>query len=159
MALDKELVEFYRRLKRNEIRRLVEITRKLQQKYGPQVADDIAEVLTERAHEKWNSMNKGDANLNALYDLMWANREGIVDKVIEVKEDNKLKIRVTKCFYADEYKKLNAQDLGYKFSCMCEYPAVDVFNPRISFRRHRTLMQDCEHCDHCYIIVEQDEQE
>jgi hypothetical protein len=159
MVTNRELVELYKRLKRIEIRRLVDITRKLQQKYGPQVADDIAEVLTERVHEKWDNMNKGDASLHKLYELMWDKREGIVDKNIEVKKDDELRLRVSKCFYAEEYKKLGAQDLGYKYSCMCEYPAVDVFNPRISFRRFKTLMQDCDYCDHCYKIVKADDEE
>ena len=40
-----EFLEVYKKLKRNEIKRMVDITRRLQQKYGPQVADDIAECL------------------------------------------------------------------------------------------------------------------
>lgn len=155
MVFDKQLVELYKKLKRNEIRMLVDITRKLQQKYGPQVADDIAEVLTEKVHEKWNSMHKDDASLHKLYELMWEKRDGIIEKDVEVKNDDELRLKVRKCFYADEYKKLGAEDLGYKYSCMCEYPAVDVFNPRISFRRHKTIMQSNEYCDHCYRIVKE----
>ncbi len=154
MTNEKEFLELYKTMKRNEIKRLVGITRKLQQKYGPQVADEIAEVLTETAHEKWNSMDKGDAGLAELYKLMWEKRDGVIEREVQVKEDSELRLKVRDCFFAREYKKLNAQDLGYRYCCMCEYPAVDVFNPRIRFRRHNTLMQSSDCCDHCYKIIE-----
>lgn len=155
MANEKDFLELYKKLKKNEITRLVAITRKLQQKYGPQVADEIAEVLTETAHGKWDSKDKGNAGLEELYRLMWEKRDGVIDREIEVKEDNQLRLKVKNCFFANEYKRLNAQDLGYKYCCMCEYPAVDVFNPRIRFRRNDTLMQNSECCDHCYKIVDE----
>ncbi len=155
MANEKELLELYKKVKRNEIRRLVDITRKLQQKYGPQVADEIAEVLTEGAHEKWNRMDKGDAGLEELYQLMWKKKDGVINANVDVKEDSELQLKVQDCFFAKEYKKLGAQDLGYKYCCMYEYPVVDVFNPRIRFKRHNTLMQNSDFCDHCYKIIQE----
>jgi|LSQX01.2.fsa_nt_gb hypothetical protein len=149
-----EFLEVYKKLKRNEIKRMVDITRRLQQKYGPQVADDIAEVLTERAHGKWSLKDKGDAGLKELYKLMWEKKNGIIDHEIEVIKDGELRLRVKDCFYANEYKKLGAQDLGYKYCCMYEYPVVDVFSSRIRFKRNNTLMQSSDHCDHCYRIIE-----
>jgi hypothetical protein len=155
MTNENELLKLYKKLKSNEVRRLVAVTRKLQQKYGPQVADEIAEVLTEDAHDKWNNMDKGDAGLKELYRLMWEKRGGVIEREVVTDEDNQLRLRVNRCFFADEYKKLNAQDLGYRYCCMCEYPVVDVFNPRIRFRRHDTLMQNAGCCDHCYRIIEE----
>jgi len=157
MADEKELLGLYKKLKKNEIRRLVDITRKLQQKYGPQVADEIAEVLTERAHEKWNEIDKGEAGLEELHKLLWEKKDGVIDASVEVKDDNQLSLKVQDCFYAQEYKKLGAQDLGYRYCCMCEYPVVDVFSPRIRFRRHNTLMQNSDYCDHCYRIIQEKE--
>ncbi|HOC08400.1 MAG: L-2-amino-thiazoline-4-carboxylic acid hydrolase [Clostridiales bacterium] len=154
MEYEKELLELYKKLKRSEIKRLVDITRKLQQKYGPQVADEIAEVLTEGAHRKWSLKDKGDAGLEDLYSMVWKKKDGIIDSEVEVKDKGELRLRVKGCFYANEYKKLGAQDLGYKYCCMYEYPVVDVFNPRIRFKRHNTLMQNSDHCDHCYRIIE-----
>lgn len=154
MASDEKLLELYKNLKRKEIKRLVDITRKLQQKYGPQVADDIAEVLTERIHDKWENMDKGNAGMDELYDLMWDRKKYIMESDVEVKGDNELRLKVNRCFYAEEYKKHDAQDLGYKYCCMTEYPAVDVFNPRIRFRRHNTIMQNNNYCDHCYKIID-----
>lgn len=155
MERDKEFLELYKKLKRNEIKRMVEVTRKLQQKYGPQVADEIAEVLTEWAHEKWSLKEKGEAGLDELYEMMWRDKGGVIDSEVEVKDDKELRLRVKDCFYANEYKKLGAQDLGYKYCCMYEYPVVDVFSPRIRFKRHSTLMQNCNHCDHCYRVIEE----
>lgn len=120
---------------------------------APQVADDIAEVLTEGAHERWNKKDKGEAGLYELCELMWERKDDLFDKVIEVRDEDELRLKINKCFFADEYQKLDAQDLGYKYSCMCEYPAVDVFNPRIRFTRSKTLMQDHGYCNHCYRII------
>ncbi|MDD2573854.1 MAG: L-2-amino-thiazoline-4-carboxylic acid hydrolase [Firmicutes bacterium] len=155
MSNERDFLEVYKKLKRNEIKRMVDITRRLQQKYGPQVADDIAEVFTEGAHNKWSLKDKGDAGLEELYKLMWETKNGIIDHEMEIKEDGELQLRVKDCFYAKEYKKLGAQDLGYKYCCMCEYPVVDVFNPRIRFKRYNTLMQNFDRCDHCYRLIEE----
>jgi hypothetical protein len=159
MADNEKLIELYKKLKRNEIQRLVSITRKLQSKYGPQVADDIAEVLTEGVHERWNKMDKGEAGLYELCELMWEGKDDLFDKVIEIRDKDELRLKINRCFFADEYRKLDALDLGYKYSCMCEYPAVDVFNPRIRFKRSRTLMQDHGYCDHCYKIMDKNQRE
>lgn len=155
MSNEKEFLELYKKLKRSEIKRMVDITRKLQQKYGPQVADEIAEVITEGAHEKWSLKDKGDAGLEELYKLMWQKKDGIMDSEVVVKDAGELRLRVRDCFFATEYKKLGAPDLGYKYCCMYEYPVVDVFSPRIRFKRHNTLMQNSDHCDHCYRIIEE----
>ncbi len=154
MTKDKEFIEFYKKIKRNEIKRMVNITRKLQQKYGPQIADEIAEVLTEEAHNKWRLKEKGDAGLEELYKLIWVKKEGVIGQEIETKKTGELCLRVKDCFFASEYKKLGAEDLGYKYCCMHEYPVVDVFDPRIRFTRYNTLMQGSEYCDHCYRIIE-----
>ncbi len=146
--------EFYKKLKRNEIKRMVNITRRLQQKYGPQIADEIAEVLTEEAHNKWRFKEKGDAGLEELYNLIWNKNASIIDHGIESKTAGELCLRVKDCFFATEYKKLGAQDLGYKYCCMHEYPVVDVFDPKIRFTRHNTLMQGSDYCDHCYKVID-----
>lgn len=153
MVNEKELLDIYKKLKKNEIKRMVNITRRLQQKYGPQVADEIAEVLTEEAHDKWSLKEKGDAGLNELYRLIWKKKEGVIDQEIEARGAEELRLKVKDCFFATEYKKLGAQDLGYKYCCMYEYPVVDVFSPRIRFTRYSTLMQGADHCDHCYRII------
>ena len=54
---------------------------------------------------------------------------------------------ITRCAYAEMYKKLGMEDLGFEFSCARDFAMVDGFNPLMTLKRTKTIMQGDEHCD------------
>lgn len=54
---------------------------------------------------------------------------------------------VTRCRYAEMYKELGMADLGVILSCGRDFELVAGFNPRMSLRRTRTIMEGHDHCD------------
>jgi hypothetical protein len=62
---------------------------------------------------------------------------------------------VTRCGYADMYRELGMEDLGYHLSCARDFAMVEGFNPKMRLERTKTLMEGADCCDF-RIRLEQD---
>lgn len=61
-----------------------------------------------------------------------------------------LEFNVTRCKYAEMYRRLGLADLGPILSCSRDGVMIEGFNPDIEFRRTQTLMEGATHCDFRY---------
>ena len=57
---------------------------------------------------------------------------------------------VTRCRYAEMYRRLGLADLGPILSCSRDAAMIDGFNPAIALARTQTLMEGATHCDFRY---------
>lgn len=57
---------------------------------------------------------------------------------------------VTRCRYAELYKKLGISGYGTIFSCARDFALINGFNEKITLRRTRTIMEGADFCDFCY---------
>lgn len=60
---------------------------------------------------------------------------------------------VTRCGYADMYRKMGSGDLGDIFSCTRDFEFSKGFNAKIRLSRTQTIMQGASHCDFRYTLV------
>lgn len=58
----------------------------------------------------------------------------------------KISMNVTKCRYAEMYKKHGMEEFGYLLSCGRDFALVEGFNPKIKLTRTRTIMEGAEYC-------------
>jgi hypothetical protein len=63
---------------------------------------------------------------------------------------------VTKCGYAEMYRRLGLEDLGKLMSCSRDFPRQDGFNPAIRLKRKTTIMEGGERCDFRYVAKMED---
>jgi hypothetical protein len=61
-----------------------------------------------------------------------------------------LEFNVTRCRYAEMYRRLGLADLGPILSCSRDGVMIEGFNSQIEFRRTQTLMEGATHCDFRY---------
>lgn len=61
--------------------------------------------------------------------------------------------RFTRCAWAEIFRRFDAVDIGL-WICEGDGPAAAAFNPRIKFKRTKTLMAGDDCCDHVYYIEE-----
>ena len=61
-----------------------------------------------------------------------------------------LEFNVTRCRYAEMYRRLGLADLGPLLSCNRDGAMIEGFNSQIEFRRTQTLMEGATHCDFRY---------
>jgi hypothetical protein len=61
-----------------------------------------------------------------------------------------LEFDVTRCRYAEMYRRLGLEDLGPILSCGRDGAMIEGFNPAVAFCRTQTLMEGATHCDFRY---------
>jgi len=59
-----------------------------------------------------------------------------------------LSLNVTLCLYAEVFRDMGAEDLGYLMVCHPDHAYARASHPSIRLRRTRTLMQRDDCCDH-----------
>ena len=57
---------------------------------------------------------------------------------------------VTRCRFAEMYRRLGLADLGPLLSCNRDAAMVEGFNPDVTLTRTQTIMQGATHCDFRY---------
>jgi predicted hydrocarbon binding protein len=77
--------------------------------------------------------------------------EGTQDSEIVEEGTDHLSMRVTRCLWAETFKKLGDVEAGYLMCCNCDHEMVRAYNPRLRISRTRTIMQGDDHCNHIFI--------
>lgn len=74
-------------------------------------------------------------------------------KVLE-STGSRFDFNVTRCRYAEMYKELGLDELGYYLSCNRDGSFVEGFSDKISLERTQTIMNGASHCDFRYSLKE-----
>lgn len=61
-----------------------------------------------------------------------------------------LEFNVTRCRYAEMYRRLGLAELGPLLSCGRDAAMIEGFNSAITFGRTQTIMEGASHCDFRY---------
>lgn len=84
---------------------------------------------------------------------LWSQNDALQFDILE-QGKKKFSMNVTKCRYAEMYKYLGIQDLGYTLSCARDFAMVEGFNPKIELKRKQTIMEGADYCDFRLILRE-----
>lgn len=94
---------------------------------------------------------------NTLKDLarlvreFWSKDDAMTVEFLVETEQN-LHLNVTRCEYAELYRKLGVLELGYCLSCSRDDPFVKGLNSQIQLVRTQTIMQGAAYCDFRFIV-------
>jgi hypothetical protein len=69
--------------------------------------------------------------------------------------DTRQVYRFTRCMWAEAFRELKAEDIGFWVLCQGDAALVSSFNPMIGFSRTKTLMMGADCCDHVYYLKTQ----
>lgn len=64
--------------------------------------------------------------------------------------DTRQAYRFTRCMWAEAFRELEAEDIGFGVLCQADALMASSFNPMIGFSRTKTLMMGDDCCDHIY---------
>jgi predicted ArsR family transcriptional regulator len=64
--------------------------------------------------------------------------------------DEGYQLHVTRCPIAEIAKTFNLEKWGFLFHCRGDKAICDGYNPKITLRRTKTLMEGDDYCDHFY---------
>ena len=125
--------------------------------FGTEEALAVAQkVIREDAVRSGRALAR-EAGGNSLQDLMkvvenvWG-EDGTMELENVRLDDGTLSFDVTKCGYAEMYKRLGLEELGSLMSCYRDFPFQDGFNPAIRLSRTTTIMEGGDRCDFQYAV-------
>jgi hypothetical protein len=138
-------------IERKYIEERVRILRELERKYGKEVIRLASEakkkLISKRIKKQYK--DKIPVDLDTFFRIIFGDFEGI-DKIINFtllkKTDKELEVRINKCWYAEIYRKLKAEDIGYSLVCQMDPSMNKVLNPKIKLSRPKMLMKGDECC-------------
>ncbi|MHA2105164.1 MAG: L-2-amino-thiazoline-4-carboxylic acid hydrolase [Candidatus Hodarchaeales archaeon] len=81
---------------------------------------------------------------------IWAEDNAMEMDFLE-ETDSHLSFNVTKCRYAEAYKKNNMTELGVYLSCDRDKPFTKSFNPNFELIRNQTIMEGADFCDFRFV--------
>jgi hypothetical protein len=133
----------------------------MMQRFGEEPAAEVlAEVVRELARKSGSELAKklGDSGLRAFATNLatWTAGDALRLEVIE-NTDDKLSFNVTRCQYAEMYRRLGLEDLGGTLSCLRDFELASGFNPSIRLVRTQTLMEGASHCDFRFEMISEAE--
>ena len=64
---------------------------------------------------------------------------------------------VTRCRYAEMYREMGVEEVGFLLSCNRDGTFVEGYDPRIRLTRTQTIMQGADHCDFHYRMTQGDD--
>ena len=137
------------------------LVRAMMQRFGEEPAAEVlAEVVRELARKSGSELAKklGDSGLRAFATNLatWTAGDALRLEVIE-NTDDKLSFNVTRCQYAEMYRRLGLEDLGGTLSCLRDFELASGFNPSIRLVRTQTLMEGASHCDFRFEMISEAE--
>jgi len=80
----------------------------------------------------------------------WWTAGGALELDVLRDDGQALEFNVTRCRYAEMYRRLGLAGLGPVLSCNRDGSMIEGFNPDIEFRRTQTLMEGAPCCDFRY---------
>ncbi|MEM7293794.1 MAG: L-2-amino-thiazoline-4-carboxylic acid hydrolase [Pseudomonadota bacterium] len=93
----------------------------------------------------------GETSLTSFHQLLpqWkANGALTVEMLAE--SETEVHYNVTRCMYAEMYKKMGLAEIGHILSCGRDGTFCTGYNPNIKLDRTQTVMQGASHCDFRY---------
>ena len=134
-----------------------------QERFGKDETRETAQqVITEIARKQGAEMAAflGSNDLVTFADNKDPWRKGGALDVEEIERSSTAySFNVTRCGYADMYKKMGHGDLGDIFSCTRDFEFSRGFNAKIRLIRTQTIMQGAAFCDFRYTLDSEDAQD
>jgi hypothetical protein len=137
---------------------LVPLVKALQAELGEEQANAIVRKalgdLYRTYGEKWwraqGARNLGEKVASAFE--MFAAGDALEYEVVKKKTPDAFELNVTKCRYAEFYKKIGAPELGFLLTCSADtdFFHAEGFGANVRLTVTQTIMQGASHCDFRY---------
>tara|TARA_Y100001970_G_scaffold253095_1_gene327498 strand:- start:1825 stop:2814 length:990 start_codon:yes stop_codon:yes gene_type:complete len=134
---------------------LIPLIRNLEKEIGKEPAQQLAKnaikEIAEKQGKDFSSMIQRD-DLDGFQSIQETWSGAGEDITYEIIENNKkeFNFNVTKCRFAEMYKQLGAEDLGYILSCGRDFSLSSGYSEDIQLTRTKTIMEGADFCDFRY---------
>ncbi|MFA7249018.1 MAG: L-2-amino-thiazoline-4-carboxylic acid hydrolase [Dehalococcoidia bacterium] len=138
---------------------LIPLIRRMEQEIGRERAHAIArttieEIARDQGHAVAEALQRRDLEGFHYVKDTWSGAGG--DLQIEtLREDAEaLEFNVTGCRFAEMYRRMGAEDLGFILSCSRDFALSEGYSDALHLERRQTIMQGAPFCDFRYRLAE-----
>ena len=137
-----------------EARILAPVINALGDEFGhDQVLEIVRGIITQIAADQGAELaqHMGGNSLEHFVNSLeyWTKDDALEIEVIE-QTDASFVFNVTRCRYANLYKRLGVSGYGTIFSCARDFALIEGFNEKIALTRTQTIMEGAPYCDFRY---------
>ena len=134
-----------------EARILVPLVRAMEKKFGRDAAHALLrQTICSAAHRQGRQLRvaAGDGSLTSFARIIdrWQEDDALHLDMLHA-DETRLAFDVTRCRYAELYRRLGVPDLGPLLSCSRDAALIRGFNPQVTLTRTRTIMAGAARCD------------
>jgi hypothetical protein len=151
---DAPFTEEYKRWQRSSIENIVVMLRSIRNLHGESVIKVASAAYASLVRQRWKEIAKerNKLDIGELFGLLWEDSKRLISYEVINRSSSLLTLKVNSCFWADEFNRMKAADIGYELCCMADFYIVEAFNPEIIYKRAKTLMKGDDCCDHSYTL-------
>jgi len=150
--LEERLAEQGKQMNNEFMQRTIDILDRMKKRFGSEVYDVVEEMVADRTRAKWSGIAQGEES-NTVDDLIRLLWEPLKIRGFEFtieRQDDGIQVYCTKCALCDYANEINGTEWMFHIKCGSDPYIVEGFNPKIKFRRTKTLMEGHDCCDHYY---------
>ncbi len=137
---------------------LIPFIRRLESELGRERAHQVArdvieEIARQQGRHVAEALGRDDvAGFTEVKDS-WGGAGG--DLAIETlrQDDERLDFNVVGCRFAEMYRRMGAEDLGFILSCARDFSLSEGYSPDLHLERTQTVMQGAPYCDFRYRLA------
>jgi predicted hydrocarbon binding protein len=131
---------------------LVPLIKAFQAEFGVDRANAVArKVITDIARKHGEALASQQGEGNPIEKMASGLSRFSAGGALEVEEvertDDRYAFNVTRCGYAEFYKKMGVPELGFLLSCGRDFALTEGMSPDMELTRTQTIMQGAAHCD------------
>lgn len=130
---------------------LVKVIRALELEYGPKVMEIARNTLLTRDPRPASQIGKPEEDLRIFCQQLEKECIGSHRWQRLAESPDRIGYRFYRCLWAEIFNELKAPDIG-RWLCEGDEPAVRSFNPKLGFKRTKTLMDNQGECDHAFYV-------
>lgn len=142
---------------------LIPLIKAFQAEFGTERANAIArKVITDLAREHGEAIAAGEAPGNPIEQMASGLSRFSAGGALEVEEvdrtGNTYAFNITRCGYAEFYKKMGVSELGFLLSCSRDFALTEGMSSDLQLTRTQTIMQGANHCDFRFRLKQEKEE-
>lgn len=121
-----------------------------------EIVERVIESLAVESGRQFAKLVGGNSIEDFSNSLKYFTKDNALELEVIESSPKKLLMDVKRCRYAEMYRELGIEEFGFLLSCGRDFAMVRGFNPKIRFKRTKTLMEGDDCCDFRYEMVEED---
>jgi hypothetical protein len=148
---EKVILDLLRRKMMVSLDLAVDVLHAMEKRFGPEAREVIRDMAKHQEFPARDEVGEPEADLREFCAMIDRAAAGSHRWERVTDERSEIGYLYTRCMYAEILRELGEPELGLVM-CARDEPWVRSYNPRLTFRRTKTLMEGDEVCDHVFCV-------